>query len=180
MAFKPSARSGGRSAESQEPDMLSFMCLMCILIPMLLASAEFCKVGMIELNLPKAAGGGGGGGPTNEPKEQDLKLNVNVTITKDGFYVGSALGVATMSGEPTIAKTGKDYDFPKLTKYLWDLKKKAEGKFSDLENISLVAENDIQYIHIIHAMDATRTHKDETDGKTHVLFPNISIAAGIM
>lgn len=179
MAFPPSARQS-KGKEVPEADMLPIMGLMCILIPLLLSSSETIKLGMIELNLPKASGGGGGG-PTDEPKEKEQKLNLNVTLTKDGFYVGSALGVATMQGEPTIPHKGgeKLYDFEGLTKYLADLKKKAAGNFVDLENITIVAENDVAYKYIVWTMDAARVYRDESD-KRRILFPSVSIAAGVM
>jgi biopolymer transport protein ExbD len=180
MAFKPSLKRS-KAQEVGEANMLPVMGLMCILIPLLLTSTESIKLGMIELNLPKASSGGGGNKPKDEPKEKEQKLNVNVTLTNDGFYVGSALGVATMEGEPTIPRKGgeKVYDYEKLTKYLADLKKKAQGNFVDLENITIVAEKDIAYKFMIWTMDAARLYRDDT-GKRRILFPSVSIAAGVM
>lgn len=179
MAFKPSKRKS-KGQEDAEADMLPIMGLMCILIPLLLSSSQTIKLGMIELNLPKASGGGGGGSSqNNEPKEKKRKLSLNLTLTEKGYFVGSALGIATMEGEPTIAKKGTEYDYNALSKYLYDIKVKAEGVFVDANSITIVAEKDIEYKFLIHSMDAARIYKDDT-GKRHLLFPSVSIAAGIM
>jgi len=180
MAFKPSSRKKRDRAEP-EADMLPIMGLIIILIPMLLSSAQFSRLGMIELNLPKAAGGGGGGGNPDEPKEIKLKLNMMVTILKDGYVMGSAFSVATESGEPTIPLKAGEYDYEALNKYLYDIKTKAEeaeGDYVDLQAMTLVAEKDIFYKEIINVMDNSRIFKEGEE--KHILFPSISIAAGLL
>jgi biopolymer transport protein ExbD len=179
MAFKPSNRRN-RKEFIHENVFLPFLCLMWILVPILLSSIQFLKVGMINLNLPKAAGSGAGApAMADENKDKNSKLNLSITITKKGFYVGSALSIATAEGEPTIPLKDGEYDCLRLSKYLFDLKEKAQGKYTDLESIALLAENSVLYKHIISVMDAVRTYADE-NGSLHILFPNVSIAAGII
>lgn len=64
-----------------EPNIAPMMNLMVILIPLLLSSAEFVKIGAIELKLPESSQGGGGG---SEEKVKQ-KLNLGIVITKKGF-----------------------------------------------------------------------------------------------
>jgi len=65
-----------------EPNIAPMMNLMVILIPLLLSSAEFVKIGAIELKLPESSQGGGGGG---DEEKKDARLNLGIVITKKGF-----------------------------------------------------------------------------------------------
>ncbi|MBD3314765.1 MAG: hypothetical protein GF344_03175, partial [Chitinivibrionales bacterium] len=58
-------RVSGRRIQEEvdtEPNIAPMMNLMVILIPLLLSSAEFIKIGAIELKLPESSAGGAGGG----------------------------------------------------------------------------------------------------------------------
>ena len=106
--------------------------LMVILIPVLLTSSEFVKVGAIELKLPTAAqaGAGAGGGASIG---QSAKLDLGIVITTKGFNVFSyfkaenqAATMASMHGtQPDIPLVGTKYDFAALNNKLMEIKKKA-------------------------------------------------------
>lgn len=162
-----------------EPNLTPIMNLMVVLIPLLLTSAEFIKIGSIELNLPPAAG------PVRQaiekPQEKTRNLDLTVSITDEGFYISSALAVLRPKGGegPSIPrKEDGTYDFEALSQKLWEIKQKAEGKFPDLDNIIIQAEPDIDYQTLISTMDASRSIK--IDHRRLSLFPQVSLSAGIV
>ncbi len=162
-----------------EPNLTPVMNLMVVLIPLLLTSAEFIKIGIIELNLPPAAG------PVQtameKPQEKVKNLDLTVSITDAGFYISSALAVLRpQSGKgPSIPKKPDgSYDFDALSQKLWEIKQKAQGRFPDLENIIIQAEPGIDYQTLVSTMDASRTIK--IDHRREILFPQVSLSAGIV
>jgi len=79
--------------EPQEMDLKCFMNLMVVLIPMLLISAEFAKVAVIDIKLPEARGSN----IVNEQKEQpqenkDEKLLLTAIITDSVVTLGAKGG----------------------------------------------------------------------------------------
>jgi len=178
MAFRPSQRSR-RPKEDPEPNLTPVMNLMVVLIPLLLTSAQFIKLGMIEINLPPAASASAI--QAEMPKEVEKKLDLTVTITDKGFYLASSLAVAHgKNGKgPTIPKTedGK-YNFSELNKLLYKIKKRAAGVFKDTDQIIIVAEPDIEYQTIVSTMDAARSYV--TDKGVIPLFPSVSLSATVM
>ena len=178
MAFKPSKRSR-RPQDSADPNLTPVMNLMVVLIPLLLTSAQFIKLGMIEINLPPAASGTIV--QTEMPKEVEKKLDLTVTITDAGFYLASSMAVALgEEGEgPTIPKKEDgDYNYIELNDMLSKIKKKAVGVFKDTDQIVIVAEPEIEYQTVVSTMDAARTFKD--DNNFLPLFPSVALSATVM
>ena len=179
MAYRPSFRRT-HEEEPAEPNLTPIMNLMVVLIPLLLTSAEYIKIGIIELNLPPAAG------PVSmenqKPAEKNRTLDLTVSITDAGFYISSSLAVLRPGeGEtgPSIpVKSEGEYNFSELSKKLYELKLKADGKFPDLENITIQAEQAVDYQTLVSTMDAARSYKK--DRKTVLLFPEVSLSAGII
>lgn len=124
-SYRPSSRKSGEAIES-EPNIVPMMSLMTVLIPLLLSSTEFVKLGNLQINLPA---GGGGGDMENMVKKRDLTLGV--IITKKGIDVKSDLESSMNSfrtggkDEPAILKKGKEHDFAALNRYFIELKRKA-------------------------------------------------------
>jgi biopolymer transport protein ExbB/TolQ/biopolymer transport protein ExbD len=121
-------RGGGDDGEIADADVTPMLNLMVILIPVLLTSSEFVKVGTIELKLPEATQSGGGGGGSNVA--QDTKLELGVVITTKGFNVFSYFkaedkGRVTGEKQPDIPLVNGQYDFTALGEKLADIKKKA-------------------------------------------------------
>ena len=71
MAYRPSFRRSS-SQEDVETNLTPVMNLMVVLIPLLLSSAQFIKIGVIDLNLPPAVGAQGAA--VEAPKEIEKKL----------------------------------------------------------------------------------------------------------
>lgn len=106
--------SGKRIKEEidTEPNIAPMMNLMVILIPLLLSSSEFVKMGAIELKLPESSQGGGGG---SEEKNK-AKLNLGIVITKKGFDLYHYFKKTAKEGEEEseeVAKQKKPVEIPK-------------------------------------------------------------------
>jgi len=178
MAFRPSYRSS-RSPEEVEINMTPVMNLMVVLIPLLLSSAQYIKIGVIDLNLPPAVGTSVS--QLGAPKETQKKLDLAVTITEQGFFISSSLAVLkSEDGEgPTIPiKENGEYNFRELSEKLYELKRKALGNFSDVEKIVIQAEPQINYQLLVNTLDAARSIS--INNKTYTLFPEVSLAAGVI
>ncbi len=180
MAYKPSLRSKNEEVQ-MELDIRPVMNLMVVLIPLLLAGAQWVKLGIIEINVPptKAAGPGSGEAQDNTPKEKQLRLGLKVVITRSGITIGNAQAViAGEKGEgPTVPlKDDGSYDYDKLHEKLVELKKKVAGKgFVDEERVVIAAESDIEYQTIIDVMDNIQTYKDDK-GNVLALFPEVNFS----
>jgi len=179
MAFKPSLRSKSEELD-MELDIRPVMNLMVVLIPLLLAGANWVKLGIIELNLPPTKGPGTGQNNQDKVKEKQNKLGLSIAITKEGITIGNAQ--AFLPGEkgegPTIGlKADGSYDFDKLREKLIEIKKKIAGHgFVDENMVVLTAEKDIDYQTIITVMDKVQTYEETKDGQTSILplFPQVN------
>jgi biopolymer transport protein ExbB len=211
-----SLTSIGRRREAEEPadiEVTPMLNLMVMLIPFLLSSSEFVKIGAIEMKLPEAsaAGGGHGGGAA----ENMAKLDLGIVIMAKGFsvynYFRTDTAAAPAAGkEPDIPFKNGDYDFKALSKKLAEVKHKAllqivkpyqagvseatplyelytafqkipPGSltaFEDHESVKIVAEEKIKYKDVVEVMDVARGIR--TPGGNVTMFPNVSIAGGII
>ena len=178
MAYRPSRRSK-REFALVHTNITPMMNLMVVLIPLLLTSAEFVKLGVIELNLPPAALGPEGEMLAELPQEERKNLDLTVTITDRGFFISSSMAVLAgdRAGEPSIPLVNGEYDFYTLSVKLLEIKRKAGNNFPDSEQIIIMAEPDIDYQTVISTMDAARSIN--VNGLIEELFPEVSLSAGI-
>jgi biopolymer transport protein ExbD len=179
MAFRPSQRRQHRKAASTDLNLNPLLDVMTVLIPLLLANAQFAKIGVIDLDLPPAAGASGVAGAAAMPKETARTLDLTVSITERGFYISSALAVLKgADGGPIIPRGPNEaYDFDQLSQQLYEVKQKAGNLFADKESIIIQADKSIRYQILVDTMDAARSRR--VDGKTVVLFPNVALSAGV-
>ncbi|MFQ5602144.1 MAG: ExbD/TolR family protein [bacterium] len=174
MAYRPSLRRTRVIVEEAEPNMTPIMNLMVVLIPLLLSSAQLIRLSVIELNLPPAKGAKSL--ETTQNKEKELKLDLAVTITDQGFYVSSSQAILKNRDHgPSIPLKNGQFDYALLTKQLYEIKKKAKGRFKDTDSVIIQAEASIDYQTLVSTMDATRMIK--LDGEIIGLFPNVSLSA---
>jgi hypothetical protein len=94
MAFKPSLKRKSTPL-GEELDVTPIMNLVVVLIPLLLATAEFVKLGLLETRLPPAVSGLSSSLPTEQeaPKE---KLSLIVSVDSLGIAV-SIFGATPMT-----------------------------------------------------------------------------------
>ncbi|MGB2246396.1 MAG: ExbD/TolR family protein [Alcanivorax sediminis] len=147
-----------------ELDVTSFMNLMVVLIPFLLATAVFSQVSIQELNLPS----GSGGAVADKPK-----VTIEVMIRKDVLEISNGRAIT----DRFPSKDG-EYDFAGLTAELRRLKEKHPEK----EDVTVLLEPDIEYNDMIAVMDTVKIYKPKKEGdsdapppEAEVLFPDISI-----
>jgi biopolymer transport protein ExbD len=71
---------------STDMDLAPFMNMVVVLIPMLLLSVVFIKIGVINITAPKLSVGP----PSEEqPEDEDKPLNLTIAISSKGFHVGA-------------------------------------------------------------------------------------------
>lgn|GEM_PF-184605 len=132
--YKPSQRRVKKNRE-EGLDITPIMGLMVTLIPLLLSSAEFVKLGAIEMQLPKA-GKSISAVQDQAPADKPLKLGLGLLITNKGIYIQNELTNSKAeawedsnshpdSDKPQIARQGSEYDYKALIKALVDIKEKA-------------------------------------------------------
>ena len=178
MAYRPSRRAT-RGFELVHTNITPMMNLMVVLIPLLLTSAEFVRLGIIELNLPPAAVGPEAEMLAELPQEDMKNLDLTITITDRGFFISSSLAVLAgeQAGEPSISLVDGVYNFQALSEKLYEVKTRAMGRFPDANQIIIMAEPDINYQSVISTMDAARSTR--INGRLEELFPDVSLSAGI-
>jgi biopolymer transport protein ExbD len=118
--------------EVADTDVTPMLNLMVMLIPFLLTSSEFVKMGAIELKLPESTQGGGGGG--GGESQQETKLELGVVITSKGFNVFDYFNQAEKAAQanqtlgeklPDIPLKNGEYDYETLNAKLAEVKRKA-------------------------------------------------------
>lgn len=177
MAYRPSLRRH-RQSESTDLNLTPIMNLMVVMIPLLLSSAQFIKIGVIELNLPPSAGAVGLAGA--KPTETARTLDLTISITEKGFYLSTSSAVLQRqpgSGPSIPLKETGEYDFAALSRQLYEIKNKS-AEYSDTDAVVIQAENRVLYQILVSTMDAARSIS--IDGRPVVLFPQVSLSAGVI
>lgn len=158
------AKSRRRRSNSSpaDVDVTTFLNLMVVLIPFLLATAVFSKINIQEMNLP--ASSAGAVNPEKPP------VVIEVMIRKDKLEIGDGKSIHT-----TITKLNDKHDVKKLSEELRILKQQNREK----NDISVLLEPDIEYQDMISVMDAVKSMKitspGQKDEQTIALFPDVSI-----
>lgn len=151
-----------KSHEPVELDVTTFLNLMVVLIPFLLASAVFSQVSIQELNLPSQAAAGA-------PPDTPL-VTIEVMVRKSGLEIGDGKVITT-----TIPKLEGKYDLARLGNELKDLK----ARYPDKEDVTVLLEPDIEYNDMINVMDTVKVTTVKVAGQREPqpvpLFPEVSI-----
>ncbi len=181
MAYKPSMRTKSDSLE-MELDIRPVMNLMVVLIPLLIVSAEWVKLSVLEINIPPSKNAGSGGDDNSqENKEKEKLLGLTIAITHDGITIANASTILSSDNEaedgpggPTVPKNPDgSYDYDVLITKLIDIKKKIVGKgFKDEDRAVITASADIEYQVIITVMDKIQMY--EENNNILPLFPQIN------
>ncbi len=121
-----------------ELDLLPMMNVFIVLIPMLLTSAVFLKVTVIDTNVPSATG--------TAPADAGANLSLAITI-KDDYYVVEGKGIASR----VIARTDADAS-AKLAAALADV----ALAHPDNQDVIIISQPKTRYQDIISVMDVAR------------------------
>jgi biopolymer transport protein ExbD len=179
------ARNRRTLEEEAELNLAPIMNMVVILIPMLLLSIVFLKVGVINITAPKLSIGP----PSETPPPDEEPLNLTVTIGAKGFFVaGSGATLPPEPGCPTPGPTicldnqslditqklqsareefgkkkvaaGEKFLDEAITAYDW---KRLYGKLVEIKNqhpdetiIKISGDPDTPYSLIVRLMDVTR------------------------
>ena len=181
MAYKPSMRRNTENLD-MELDIRPVMNLMVVLIPLLIVSAEWVKLSVLEINIPPSKNvGGGGGGENQDNKEKQKLLGLKIAVSHDGITIGNAATILAneegTSEGPTIPKNPDGtYNYEILKTKLIDIKKKIVGKgYVDEDRAVITASADIEYQVIIDVMDHIQTYEDNNN--ILPLFPQINFGS---
>jgi biopolymer transport protein ExbD len=149
-----------------ELNITTFLNLMVVLIPFLLLSAAFTQIGKLDLVLPTAG------------KDNPLELNkepkpvLEIMIADKFLVIGNRQQTKALPAGvlKVIEKKGNAHDFDALNRTLSTIK----DRFSDVEDITILLEEETPYDHLIQTMDSVRIEIDDS-GNEFELFPNIAI-----
>ena len=184
MAYRPSSKRKAVPA-SPQINVTPVMNLMVVLIPMLLAVAQYVQVSLLDYQPPPEEVFSDSGAVAE--KRLDLVINV----LPNGYEV-SLFGETSGENYRFFARQGERYDLEGLSLYLRDIRSRLVGapldtvieidqvsgtpyrrpvwKYSDAEVVSIAAQGGTPLQEVVRVMDASRSYKDET-GVLHTLFP---------
>lgn len=153
-----------RPEAEAELDITAFMNLMIVLVPILLLGMVFTRITVVDVVLPNAASS-----TVAELNEQALEL----VIRGDSMRLDYPRGV--MLKEIPRTEAG-DYDYALLSLVLQEVKRQLREKGSDKRSITILAEAQVDYQTIVHAMDSVRSFKALVAASVvdAELFPEIS------
>lgn len=156
-----------------ELNIIPFLDIVVNLIMFLLITAEFMLlISQIESDLPKLSSTRGQGADVSTP------LNLNVTVTESGVLVsgsGGKLAPGCANLDPsgsrsiTVPRREGKYDWQALT----ECATRVKAQFAEETSVTVSADPQIQYEHLVAAMDAVRRSERQE------LFPQVLVSVGI-
>ena len=155
-----------------ELNIVPFLDIVVNLIMFLLATTEaVLLMAQIESDLPKISRG-----RSKNDNSVATPLNLNVVVTDKGVMVSGsggklAQGCEAIESGPnlTVPSKGGKYDWAALTTCV----AKVKSKFEDETSVTVSADPQVQYEHVVAAMDAIR-NQGQRD-----LFPDVLISVGV-
>jgi biopolymer transport protein ExbD len=169
--------------DADELNIMPLMNIIMLLIPFLIMSTEFIKIGVINVSAPKL---NNASTPQTTPQKKPKKLlNLTISVTRKGFRLltrgnqipdGCDISPSALQGKnkdkPTIAKVDGKYNVISLKKCLFKIKK----EFPDEKRVIIMAEPEIKYTTISTVLDSSR---EKASGKSD-LFPEVVLSAGVI
>lgn len=148
-----------------ELNITTFLNLMVVLIPFLLMNAAFTQMSVLDLNLPSAAK------PNLEKKKKEPKPAFEVTVAKHFLVLSNRNQTKVLPAGmlKIFQNTEEGHDFKGLNDKLSEIK----DVFKDIEDITILLEEETPYDQLIQAMDTVRIVTVEEED--FELFPNIAI-----
>ena len=185
MSYRPTKRSRAEEGELVL-DLVPYMNLLLIIIPVLLMTASYIQLSIIDVYLPAEAKEEQGEEKSDSVIEPEEKLTLTVIITEKGFTVGGTGGILSSVVSSDSEENGKgpnasiprkedgSYDYEKLSQILYAIKEAHPAHSS----VILLANPTIPFETIIEVMDASRVI--EINGEKKTMFPNVAIAGEIL
>jgi biopolymer transport protein ExbD len=136
--------SSGGNSQDFELNLASIIDCFTVLIAFMLASATFLSIGILDAGVAAA---GAPAASSDKPPE----VNITIELAKDQKFVIKLSGKTT-SSTPLEALTGNKYNYEALTQSLISTK----SRFSDVNAVTLTADNSIVYKDVVKAMEVIR------------------------
>ena len=158
---------------SDELNIVPFLDIVVNIVMFLLMSlATIAFFSQVEASLPEYRKGGVG-----KRASEDRALNLNVTVTSAGVIVSGSGGKLARGCETTApgkvitvpTQMNGKHDWNELTTCVTRVKE----QFEDETRVTVSADPEVPYDHIISAMDAVRGDDNKE------LFPDVLLSAGI-
>lgn len=149
-----------RKTIDTELNITAFLNLMVVLIPFLLITAAFSQITVLDLHMP---------GVTNNTSHKPPPVQLQMILRHQQLEVGDAVATTFT----IIPQKNGLHDFANANAALQKLK----AEHGNINEITLLLEEDIDYDNLIKAMDACRYSNTLINGqmiKTR-LFPQISL-----
>ncbi|MBE9535729.1 MAG: MotA/TolQ/ExbB proton channel family protein [Proteobacteria bacterium] len=133
-------------------NMGPLMSLIVILIPLLLTSAEFVKIGALEIKLPPSQEEASLSPPQTEKSAADTVLALEVEVREEGFNINhyfmeqegsSRSGESELGGSVEIPLSNGSYDFDTLKERLAEVKRMALFEIMKTVNQDLPADSSL-------------------------------------
>jgi biopolymer transport protein TolR len=138
VSIQPSGK-GGKKPVDAELNLIPFIDLLIVNICFLLITAVWTQMARIKVSQK----GKGSAAEKNEDVPPEMRVKVVVLVGDDGYTI-------TAGGERLVVpKQGQIYDTEKLGKQLREIKTRLPQK----DDLTVAAEDGIQYKHLIAAMD---------------------------
>ena len=181
----------GKKVRLEEPieeiNIMPLMNIIMLLIPFLILSTEFIKIGVINVAAPKLSTGQAS---QTEPEKKPDKppLNLTISVTEKGLTLltrgkkiadGCLLDAQTTEQDSiTVKKVGNKHNYQSLTQCL----KKIKDLFKEEKRVIIMGEPEIRYEIVVELMDASRDtgKNDPKTGKPEELFSEVVLSAGVL
>lgn len=166
----------------EEINIMPLLNIIMLLIPFLIMSTEFIRVGVVEVSAPSMCGVGCG----QDPKiTAEVPLNLTLSVSRSGLTLltrGAKIAPACELGAkaaplsnapqgPTFMRNGTKINHVGLQACLIKIK----AIFPKEQTITIMAEEGTPYNEIIRLMDTSRE-----DAQRKELFPRVLLAAGVL
>lgn len=144
-----------------EPDMLPILNICLMLILALISLSAFLPLGFISADAPRLSN-------ANTTPSQKENLRLTLLLLDDGFQI--VVNGKKQKMIPHESGAALRYDFSAMNLALAEVKK----QYPNHEGIYIAASQNVQYVDIIHAMDAARVWRGG-----QAMFPKVAFAAGM-
>lgn len=160
-------RLAKRNTEEADVDVTSFINLVIVLVPVLLMGMVLSKITVLDLKLPDILTG-----PVGSQEEPAAKLEL--IVRENYFDINYPAGISLARIEKTPAG---QYDYPKLTLHLQEIKRQLAEKSITKRDIYLLSEKNIDYQTLVQVMDVVRSYRTvvATSVVNAELFPEVSL-----
>ncbi len=165
-----------KNRAGEDLNLLPVMNMVTILIPLLLLSAQFVNLAVIDSSLPAISDDPGPVDPERVP------LELTVAITREGFTLRTRQGALDAQGQPAEQASpalgclsgacgrAESYDYAALGRALSVVK----DAHPDEEVVILAPDSRVPFEVLVGVMDAARSEP----GSERLLFPQVVVAGG--